>query len=109
MKLRRKLTESEFTTQIIEYAALHGWLITHFRPARSVRGWRTPLQGNPGFPDLVLCRGDRIIFAELKVGYNQPTEGQAQWLRRLSECAGIEVAIWRPADWSQIEATLRGE
>jgi hypothetical protein len=52
-------TEDEFQTAIITAARLMKWTrIVHFRPARTKHGWQTPLQGDNGFPDLLMIRGD---------------------------------------------------
>jgi hypothetical protein len=68
------ITESEFLDQVLQYAKLRGWRSAHFRPAKTIDGWRTPVSGDgKGFPDLLLVRGDRVIVAELKVGKNKLT------------------------------------
>ena len=59
-----------------------------------------------GFPDLVLVRGGRLIFAELKVGKNNPTDDQMRWLTELRR-AHHYVYLWRPCDWREIEEVLR--
>ena len=68
------------------------------------------VQGEAGFPDLVLVRGSRLIFAELKIGKNKPTPEQDGWIQALFDArAGspsIEVHVWRPEQWSQILVTL---
>jgi hypothetical protein len=47
----------------------YGWRAAHFRPARTAKGWRTPVAADgAGFPDLVLVRRTRIVAAELKSG-----------------------------------------
>jgi hypothetical protein len=105
MKLK-KLTEAEFTRQVIALAKLHGWLVAHFRPARTAKGWRTPCQGDAkGFPDLVMLRHERIIVAELKVGRGILTLSQDRWLLAFRR-VGIEVYQWYPEDWELIEKVL---
>lgn len=100
-------TEASFTRQVIALARIYGWRVAHFRPARTARGWRTPVQGDAaGFPDLVLLRGRDLIVAELKVGRNRPRESQRGWLDAF-RTAGIPAYVWRPDDWDTIEQTLR--
>ena len=112
MKLTRaeapKLTEAEFTRDVIRYANLFGWSCAHFRAAQSQSGrWLTAVQGQgKGFPDLVLVKKDRLLVAELKVGRNKTTLEQQQWLSRF-ELAGVPAFTWRPDDWPEIERTLR--
>ena len=100
-------TEAGFTKAVIDLAKVNGWLTAHFRPAMTRAGkWITAVQGDgKGFPDLVLVRGTRLIFAELKVGKNKPTPEQFEWLARLMG-AGAECYIWRPEQWDEIVARL---
>jgi hypothetical protein len=62
------LTERQFMDQVTEYATLRGWDWYHARPARTLDSWRTAGSGTmaKGWPDLVLVRPPRLIFAELK-------------------------------------------
>ena len=95
--------EKEFQRAVIDLARLTGWRVHHTRPALTRRGrWLTPIQGDAGFPDLVLCRGGRVIFAELKRVGRKPTAEQQAWLDALHACAGVEVYLWTPADWGAI-------
>ena len=98
------ITEAEFTKQVLDFAALHCWRTFHVRPGRTVRGWRTPVQGmGKGFPDIVAVRG-RLIVAELKVKTKLSPE-QEEWLRAF-RVAGIEAYAWTPNDWPDIERIL---
>jgi hypothetical protein len=100
-------TEAQFQKAVIDAAHLLGWRVHHTRPARSGKGWRTPIQGDAGFPDLVLARGERVIFAELKRDRrSKPTPEQAAWLETLGT-SHLDVYIWRPEDWDDIERILR--
>lgn len=58
-----------------------------------------------GFPDLCMVRGDEILFAELKVGYNKLSEKQVGWGRAITETA-TPVYAWWPQDWPEIERVL---
>jgi len=71
------------------YARLCGWLVYHtFNSSKS----------DPGFPDLVLVRDGRIVYAELKTEKGRLTKHQRDWLKALDD-AGQEVYVWRPSDW----------
>jgi hypothetical protein len=108
------MTEAEFTDSILKWAKVYGWRRFH------VRGnTRRLIQGDVGFPDLVLLKGDRLIFAELKVAKNKPTPEQAGWLSALSKLTTprltndevqyrteIEVHLWHPEQWSEILVAL---
>lgn len=106
--LALNVTEAQFTNLVLDVARLFGWRAHHQRPAFERGKYRSAIQGDVGFVDLVLCNGQRVIFAELKVGKNRPTDAQTRWLTDLRE-AGQEVYVWRPDDWPEIESTLRRE
>lgn len=109
-----RLTEREFTDQVLKLAGLRGWLRAHFRPARTEHGWRTAVSGDgKGFPDLILLRGKRLIVAELKTETGRRTPEQECWLQAFMELGDgspsgwfAEVFTWRPVDWPQIESVL---
>jgi hypothetical protein len=108
----QRVGESAFQRAVIEYAQWHGWRVAHFRPAQNARGrWRTPVAADgAGFPDLVLVRRQRLVFAELKADRGQVTAAQDLWLGALYAVAEatrqVEVVVWRPRDWPAIERTL---
>ena len=108
-KRRRKADyrEKDFTSDVIQLAMLLGWWPAHFRPAMLRDGrWVTAVQGRgKGFPDLVMVRAQRTLYAELKMDRTRPTPEQSDWLDRL-RTAGNEVYLWRPQDWREIEVTL---
>lgn len=66
------------------------------------------VQGDKGFPDLVMVRGQRLIFAELKVGKNKLSAEQSQWIIDLTNLVSMEVAVysWTPKDWIDILKVL---
>lgn len=101
-------TERDFQRTVVELARLTGWRVFHARAAMNERGrWLTPIQGDSGFPDLVLARQGRVIFAELKQVGKRPSPHQRAWLDTLATCAGVEVYVWTPRDWEQIVTTLQ--
>lgn len=107
MGIKPKLTETEFLSQVIQYAKLRGWRVVHFRPAKTSRGWRTPVQGDGvGWPDLFLIRGDRIIVAECKSDRGKLAPEQDAWLKAF-ELASVPSYLWRPGDWDEIMEVLR--
>lgn len=109
-----KITEAQFTRQVIQLAQACGWKVAHFRPALTAKGWRTAVQGDgKGFPDLVLAHKQRRVvgFVELKVG-GKVTAEQEEWLETLD--AGVcrvkdgFCMVWTPDDWPRIETILKG-
>lgn len=97
------MTEDDFKSRVIDYAKLRGWKVTHFRPARTAKGWRTPLEGDKGCPDLVLARDGRVLLVELKSASGRLTSEQRDWLMHI----GAAGRLWRPDDWSTIEKELK--
>lgn len=99
--------ERAWQDQVIELARLYGWRVAHFRPAKTEQGWRTPVQADgAGFPDLVLVRPPRVIFAELKSATGGIRAEQRVWLDQLLDCGGVETYIWRPNDFDQVARIL---
>lgn len=106
------MTEAQLERAILELAGLLGWRRAHFRPAQLRSGrWATHMSGDTGFPDLVLVRDGRLLFVELKAERGEASPEQVRWLEVLSGVHGIEVCLWRPADWlyGPVKATLSGE
>lgn len=91
------MNEKSFQGAVIEYADLTGWLSYHTHDSR---------HSAPGFPDLVLVRDNRLIFAELKTDTGRLSPAQRDWIEALS-AAGAEVHVWRPSQWSEIIETLK--
>lgn len=83
-----------------------GWsLIYHTHDSR---------RSAPGFPDLVMTNGRRVIFAEIKKEGGQPTAEQAIWLEALQSVerfAGsrVEAYLWHPADEDAVLKVLQEE
>ena len=92
------ITEKEFQRQIVELARMCGW--NTFHPWLSIHSQR-------GWPDLALCRPPRLVLAELKSQSGKVTPDQQSWLEQLGACSGIEVFLWRPADFDTIAKVLR--
>ena len=92
------ITEREWQRQVTDAAELFGWAWAHFRPARTERGWRTPVSGplGAGFPDLILCRGDRLILAECKAEGARLSPPQRQVHALLAQA--VPLYTWRPSD-----------
>lgn len=98
-----EISESAFQKQVVELARATGWLSYHTYDSR---------RSDAGFPDLVLVRPPRIIFAELKSRRGRIKPAQRHWGEQLSSCAAaspstLMYALWRPADWDSIVEALR--
>ncbi len=96
----KALPEDTLTEHVLRTAHDFHWRAVHFRAARTIQGWRTPLQGPTakGFPDMVLVRDGRILFRELKAEKGKLTPEQAEWIDALL-LAGQDAGVWRPSGW----------
>lgn len=108
---------------VIDLARALGWLVYHTFDSR---------HSAAGFPDLVLARGGRLLFVELKSEKGTLKADQLLWLDALNAvrtaqlehvsagrfdfegrvaalcpAEAIEPYVWRPSAWPEIEATLR--
>ena len=102
-----KESEADFQTWVKDVAQLTGWMVYHTRDSR---------RSDEGFPDLVMVKGPRCIFAELKAEGENPTPAQVLWLEALliagrhplvdDQRLSPEVYIWRPKDRDCIEKIL---
>jgi VRR-NUC domain len=101
------VSEDDFQKAVTDALTLFGWRWVHFRPARTLRGWRTALSGSPGYPDLTAVRGDRVIFIELKAQRGELRDEQREWFSALGATGCVEVHCWRPSDWAEIEELIR--
>lgn len=130
--MSKGISETAFASQVEDLLKLFGWRWTHFRPAWSSKGYRTPIKGHKGFPDYCAVRPPRLIFAELKDQYSKPTPEQEAWLEDLRESIrmitlepihkgtpkaiiegreklipSLEVYLWRPSDFEEVKEVLR--
>lgn len=123
--------EAAFQAGVVEFAALNGWLYYHpapNAPRTTARGRRYVQNVQPGYPDLTLAHAQlhRLVFAELKTETGQTSTAQRTWLATLRAIASalvddaygtatahprprLEVYVWRPSDWPDIERVLTWE
>lgn len=97
------LSEDDLKARVLDLAKLRGWMVVHYRPARTAKGWRTPLEGDKGCPDIILARRGVVLLVELKSATRRPTPEQRSWLLAL----GVHGRLWKPRDWPEIVETLR--
>ena len=92
------MTEAQLAGAVRDLARLFGWRRFHTWIAK---------HSPAGFPDEVLVRPPRLIFAELKSAKGKLSPEQEAWLELLEQIPGIEVYIWRPDDIEHIAEILR--
>jgi len=97
-------------------------LLAYVRDLCAVRKWRVyhthdSRHSPAGFPDLVMVRPPRLVFAELKAGAHlKPTPAQAEWLLDLTKVGeafrhaagglGVETYLWNPDHLDEIQKVL---
>lgn len=102
-----KVSERQLQAAIVELAKWKGWLVFHPMPVQNSAGrWRTAVQGDIGFPDLVMAHKDHgVLFVELKTTVGRISEFQQKWIDTL-EAAGANVYVWRPRDIQEARKIL---
>lgn len=97
--LAKAMPEEALQEQVRQMALMLGWLYYHTHNSR---------HSPAGFPDCVMVKEERLIFAELKRWDKNPTPVQYEWLDALGN-ASQEAYVWRPQDLldGTIERTLR--
>ena len=92
------VSEKEWQNTVTECARAFGWIV-----------WRTPRSKGTtaGEPDLRMVRAPRFIMAELKKQNKDRTPPQVVAAIALEGCPGVEYYLWRPSDWSDVQAVLR--
>ena len=97
-------SEADFLKAVIEYARLKGWLVYHVHEDAATP--RVTRGSDPGFPDLVLVKEGRAVFAELKVKGRRLRPTQAVWMAVLGTVEKIQARTWFNNDWLDIEEVL---
>lgn len=106
--LKPAMTENELLQEVKKLAKLYHWKLAHFRPAMTSKGWRTAIEGNVGFPDVVLARQHPpgFITMELKSETGKLTSEQADWMITL-RASGISAGVYKPSDLEIIARMLK--
>ena len=94
------MSEREFQAQVVQAAEALGYLCYHTHDSR---------RSAPGFPDLIMVRGYRMIALELKVGRRKPTPEQLVWLAALRDVWQVDALWARPEDWDSLMELLKRE
>ena len=96
--------------RITQALRMHGWLHTHFRPLRTEAGYRTPLSGDKGYPDITAVHPERglLIFVEVKADRGRLSPEQRAWISALQQVDaehGEAIDVW-VCDSAEQEAGL---
>jgi hypothetical protein len=96
-RLRVDCSEDEFLAFVLAHARWRGWLCYHTHDSR---------KSEPGFPDLVMVRGERLLIVELKAANGRFSDAQREWLAAFDLVPGVETCRWKPHDVPAIVAVL---
>lgn len=109
-RYRRSMSERQLMDAAIETAALHGWLWHHMPDealAELAKARRWEAMPAPGFPDLVLLRGNRLLVVETKAQRGVVSPDQEAWLAAFRQVDVVDVAVWWPDDRDELVRVLR--
>jgi len=90
------LSEREFQAEVMDIANKLGWRFYHTHDS---------IGSQAGFPDLVMVRGKRLIFAELKTEKGKLSKQQVGWITDLGLC--VPVYLWRPSMMQEVIDCLK--
>jgi hypothetical protein len=91
------VSEREFQAAVMKVAHQLGWKFYHTHDS---------IGSQAGFPDLVMVRGERLIFAELKTESGKLSKEQKAWIGSLVRTSA-EVYEWRPSMMDEIIGILK--
>lgn len=100
------MTEAEFQNRVTAVAEELGWDWLHIgRVGKHVPNGAKGTLGR-GWPDLLLCRGDRLFVCELKEQSAPPPSTDQ---KRVLSILGMAVPayVWRPTDLALIMQVLQ--
>jgi len=93
------MTERELQRLVLEVLRREGWIAYHTFDSR---------RSEPGFPDVIAIRGDRLLALECKTERGRVTQAQRRWLEAFAEVRGAAAYIVRPAADMDELAVLAG-
>ncbi len=104
------LTWQQWQDRVLNHLRENGWLARIIRPARSEKGWRTPIQGDVGEPDVFAVHPGKLItwWIECKTGRGALSPKQEKWVMALTRCQAVNpqhtrMDILRPEDWEDFK------
>lgn len=83
----RRREEKDLQEGLVALAKVYGYQAYHTFDSR---------RSEPGFPDLILIRGERLIAIETKSAIGQLTEAQKGWLRAFDAVKRVDAIVVRP-------------
>ena len=103
-KYYREQSERQFQNFVIARAKNNGWTYYHAPDNKPDKNGRVQ-HIVAGFPDLVLVKGSKLVFVELKTETGRVSKEQTEWLSKLAS-TGCETYVWRPSMWKEVNKFL---
>jgi hypothetical protein len=91
------VSEADWERTVTDCARTHGWQMYHPHDSRRSR---------EGWPDWAFWKPGQFFMAELKKQRGKLSPAQEATIASLREAA-VEVYVWRPSDWPEVEARFR--
>ena len=104
-KYYREQSEWQFQNFVIARAINNGWSHYHAPDNKPDKNGRIQSGIVKGFPDIVLVKGSKLVFAELKTETGRVSPEQKDWLAKLAS-TGCETYVWRPSMWKEVNEFL---
>lgn len=101
-------TELACQATIVAAARMAGWLVHAERASLTQTGrWATAIQGDRGWPDIVLARAGVLLMVELKRAPNRVEPEQVKWHTALRLVPGVITGVlWVPDQQEQFIAAI---
>ena len=99
----RNISEKDWQKYVISKALYNGWTYYHPPDNKPCNGRIQKIVA--GFPDLVLLKGSKITFVELKTETGKTSLAQKEWLAKLA-ATGSDVFVWRPSQYKEVNKYL---
>ena len=94
-----KMSEKAYQDQIVQLAKANNWLVYHTYDSR---------RSEPGFPDLIMVKGRRLIAIEVKKEGKKTTPAQDMWISAMNLVVSTSAWVARPSDWEDVKLDLEG-
>jgi len=93
-----RASERDCQQTIVDAARLLGYRVLAIRPSADQRGrWKSPIQGDPGYPDLTLVHPRAgVMFVELKRAPNRLEADQVAWRDAMRAANACWLLVWVP-------------
>lgn len=103
-----RASEADCQSTIVAAARILGYRVLAIRPGMGKAGnWSTPIQGDPGYPDLTLAHPRAgVLHLELKRWPNKLETEQNRWGEMLISAGAVWMLWWVPEELDDLLAFL---